>query len=80
MKNIMIDDSVIRNDINKLISEYQVNLTNTGIKGFSLSSLTELLNKIEWDVLNESEIYIKQMLRKIKEVKKDDKDRKAVSE
>ena len=80
MKNIMIDDSVIRNDINKLISEYQVNLPNTGINGFSLSSLMELLNKIEWDVLNESEIYIKQMLRKIKEVKKDDKDRKAVSE
>lgn len=80
MKNIMIDDSVIRNETIKLISEHQVNLTNTGINGLSLSSLTELLNKIEWDVLNESEIYIKQTLRKIKEAKKDNKDRKALSE
>ena len=80
MKNIMIDDSVIRNETIKLISEHQVNLTNTGINGFSLSSLTELLDKIEWDVLNESEIYIKQTLRKVKEAKKDDKDRKALSE
>lgn len=80
MKNIMIDDSVIRNETIKLISEHQVNLTNTGINGLSLSSLTELLDKIEWDVLNESEIYIKQTLRKVKEAKKDDKDRKALSE
>lgn len=80
MNNIMIDDSVIRNETIKLISEYQVNLTNTGINGLSLLSLTELLDKIEWDVLNDSEIYIKQTLRKIKEAKKDDKDRKALSE